>query len=239
VVALLGVSAYGTFAPASQVWGSVISRGPAGAGPAVALTFDDGPTPGATDAILDELRDLGVVAAFFVIGCNAARSPELVGRMHAEGHVIGNHTYDHSHYGLMRRGRYWRRQLDATDAVIEGIVGRRPALFRPPMGIKTPHVMAAARRSGHAVVTWNRRAMDGVMTDTPHILRRLLGPSRPGDILMLHDGLEPHARRRDPAATVAAVRPLVAGLRAKGLEIRRLDHLLRLPAHAHATTADA
>jgi peptidoglycan/xylan/chitin deacetylase (PgdA/CDA1 family) len=218
----------GTFAPRSSFWGPVLSRGRGGG---LALTFDDGPTAGATDRVLDVLGELGVKAAFFVIGRNVRRHPKLVERMYAEGHVVGNHTMDHAHFGVLRRGGYWRRQVEETDETIRQVIGRRPALFRPPMGIKTLHITRAATASGHAIVTWTRRAFDGVATSPQRIVSRLAPASRPGDILLLHDGVEPNAARRDPAATVAALRPLIASLRDRGLEPRPLDEVLRLPAY--------
>jgi peptidoglycan/xylan/chitin deacetylase (PgdA/CDA1 family) len=226
VAALAG----GTFAPASSFWGPVISRAEHTAA-GVALTFDDGPTAGATDRVLDALADLRVKAAFFVVGRNALEHPELVSRMHAEGHVVGNHTLDHAHFALFRRRRYWHRQIHETDEIIRRIIGRRPRLFRPPMGIKTLHTARAAAASGHVMVTWSRRALDGVATSSERIVRRLGHASEPGDILLLHDGLEPNARPRDPKATVAALRPLVETLRSRGLEPQPLDELLGLPAY--------
>jgi peptidoglycan/xylan/chitin deacetylase (PgdA/CDA1 family) len=223
------VLAHGTFAPRSSFWGPVISRAPDHDSRNVALTFDDGPTEGATDRILDVLGELDVRAAFFVIGRNAQRHPRLVERMHAEGHVVGNHTHDHSHYGLFRRDGYWKRQVEQTDEQVRQILGVRPALFRPPMGIKTSHIMKAAKAAGHKVVTWTRRAFDGVGTSSSRIVTRL-ACSEPGEILMLHDGVEPNARR-DPAPTVAAVRPLMARLRERGLEPRRLDEMLGMNAY--------
>ena len=221
----------GTFAPRSSFWGPVLSRAPKGQGQGVALTFDDGPTPGATDRVLDVLGELGVKAAFFVVGRNVQRHPMLVERMHAEGHVVANHTMDHAHFGVFRRQGYWRRQVDDTDETIRQIIGRRPALFRPPMGIKTLHITRAATASGHAIVTWTRRAFDGVATSPDRIVQRLGPTSGLGDILLLHDGVEPHATRRDPSATVAALRPLVESLRRRNLEPRPLDEMLGVRAY--------
>jgi peptidoglycan/xylan/chitin deacetylase (PgdA/CDA1 family) len=229
-----GVLAHGTFAPASTLWGPVVSRGADRTRPQVALTFDDGPTPGSTERILDVLGEAGVKAAFFVVGRNVERSPRLLERIDAEGHVVGNHTWDHSHYGIFRRDEYWRRQVDRTDRVIVEVIGKPPAMFRPPMGIKTWHVTGAARRAGHAVVTWNRRALDGVSTDAAQIVARLAPRATPGDVLLLHDGVEPNTPRRDTRATEAAVAPLVARLREKGLEPARLDAVLGIRAYRGA-----
>jgi peptidoglycan/xylan/chitin deacetylase (PgdA/CDA1 family) len=229
VAAAGSVLAVGTFGPRSNFWGTVLSRGVNARG--VALTFDDGPTPGGTDRVLDALGELGVRAAFFVVGRNVLQHPSLVERMHAEGHVVANHSFDHSHFGMFGRRTYWRRQLEQTDEAILRVTGKRPALFRPPMGQKTGHMTRAASITGHSIVTWTRSAFDGVGASPERIVRRVTGPARAGDILLLHDGLEPNAIRRDPSATVAAVRPLVARLRAMGLEPQPLDEMLGLAAY--------
>jgi peptidoglycan/xylan/chitin deacetylase (PgdA/CDA1 family) len=223
--------AYGLFNPASRLWGPVVSRGPREGDGRVALTFDDGPWPGTTDVILDALAALNVRAAFFVIGVHVQRWPDLVRRMHDEGHVVGNHTFDHSHTGLFGRDRYWRHEIRRADDAIEKVIGRRPALFRPPMGYKHWHVMNMAADTGHAVVTWSRRAWDLKTTKPTTILERLVEPSRGGDILLLHDGNDPRLKPFDRAGTREAVRPLVEGLRRRGLEPARLDELLAIPAY--------
>jgi peptidoglycan/xylan/chitin deacetylase (PgdA/CDA1 family) len=197
----------------------------------VALTFDDGPTAGATDRVLDQLGELEVKAAFFVIGRNVEREPDLLRRIVAEGHLVGNHTYDHSRWASMGRGDYWRRQIGKTDAAIEQVLGRRPRLFRPPIGHKTPYTMAAARENGHVVVTWSIRAWDGVPTTAGRIIEHVTPRCQAGSIVVLHDGVEPR-RPRDPSATLAAIKPLVLALRQRGLEPVRLDELTGLQAYA-------
>jgi peptidoglycan-N-acetylglucosamine deacetylase len=230
VAAAGAVLANGTFSPGSSFWGPVLSRAPFGDGRGVALTFDDGPTPGATDRALDVLGEMGVKAAFFVVGRNVRRHPGLVERMHAEGHLVGNHTLDHSHFGMFGRKGYWKRQVAETDEAVRQVIGRRPALFRPPMGIKTGHMTRAVAAVGHTMVTWTRRAFDGIGISPQRIVRRLAN-SNAGDILLLHDGLEPNALRRDVTATVAALRPLIEQLRQRGLEPRPLDAMLALSAY--------
>jgi peptidoglycan/xylan/chitin deacetylase (PgdA/CDA1 family) len=231
-IPIAAVCTYATVAPRSSIWGPVIYRGePARSAGGYALTFDDGPTEDATPRILDTLARLGAKATFFVIGANARRHPEIVRRIHAEGHVVANHTMDHSHYGVMRAQRYWDRQVRETDELLASIIGVKPALFRPPMGVRTWHVSWAAARFGYRVVTWSRRAYDGLPTTAERIVGRLARATAAGDILMLHDGVEPNVRR-DPSATVEAVGPLVEALRARGLEPRSLEELTGVRAYA-------
>lgn len=233
----LGVSAYGVFAPGSSLICPCVTHGRTDGTPGVALTFDDGPHPDATTAILDHLGALGARAAFFVIGRQVQRWPDLVRRMDTEGHLVCNHSLTHSPVCGFAWQRSWENQLRGTDDAVERVIGKRPALFRPPMGIKTPHIKWATRRTGHTVVTWSLRAFDGVPTTPGRILHRLVPRAAPGDILALHDGLTPPTRRI-PRATVEAVRPLIVGLRERGLSIVRLDDLTGLRPYAVPTGAN-
>lgn len=226
----IGVTLWSMLAPRCRWWGEVIASGPVEDPPRVALTFDDGPTAGATERVLDLLGELAVPAAFFVIGANVRRWPALVRRMHDEGHLVANHSYDHSHFGFFRGPRYWERQIAETDASIERIIGRRPAMFRPPMGMKTRFITGAAAGAEQAVITWTRRGMDGVTTTPDRILQRLGPTTQAGDIVMLHDGIEPNGRR-DAAVTAAVLKPLVLSMRARGLTLVRLDELINRPAY--------
>jgi peptidoglycan/xylan/chitin deacetylase (PgdA/CDA1 family) len=219
-----------TFSPRSNLWGPVIHQGNP-ARPRFALTFDDGPTLNATDRILDTLGELNAKAAFFFIGQNVRRAPGLVRRAYDEGHLVANHSLDHSHFGIFGLRHYWEQQLRETDDAIAQIIGRRPALFRPPMGIRTGHCANASRRSGHTMIMWSRRAVDGLPTTTPRIVDRLVPATRPGDILLLHDGVEPNLPRRDPAPTVAAIKPLILALRERGLEPAPLDPIANVTAY--------
>lgn len=233
--AALGAATYATIAPACSFWGPVVHRGdPARSAGRYALTFDDGPTEDSTPRVLDVLAELGAKATFFCIGANARRHPGIVRRMYVEGHAVGNHTFDHSHFGVMRRQRYWDEQVRTTDELLASIIGVKPVLFRPPMGVRTWHVTRATRRYGHTVITWTRRAMDGLPTTPQRIVRRLAGPTAAGDVLILHDGVEPNTRR-DPSASVAAVAPLVRSLRERGLEPASLEELTGVRPYAAAS----
>ncbi|MEX0742184.1 MAG: polysaccharide deacetylase family protein [Phycisphaeraceae bacterium] len=224
-VTAIGGLGYATAWPRSQIYGPVISRGSAGCGNRVALTFDDGPHTLGTRGVMEALEAEGVVGTFFVIGRFVTQQPDLIRELHARGHLVGNHTFDHHHWGAMRGRRYWSQQLQRTSDVIEETIGKRPTFFRPPMGLKQPHVMRAAQHIGCRVVTWQRRAWDGVPTTTAKIITRIADRARPGDILALHDGVDPFGKRK-VGETVAAVRPIVQRLRARGLQPVRLDTLL-------------
>lgn len=236
-------AAVGAFHPRSDWFGPVLSRAPAGAPEdnRIALTFDDGPHEQATPRILDILARHDVRATFFVIGRLADANPALIRRTVAEGHLLGNHTYDHDRAGLLYWNRYWHDQLERTEQAIARAAAddplacgtlassrpqaaSAPRFFRPPMGFKSRFNMRAAARLGLTTVTWSRRARDGVATDSAAIVRRVAA-ARPGEIVLLHDGVEP-ASRRSPDALVEALPDVLASLAGRGLRPVRLDELL-------------
>ncbi len=222
-LATAGVLAHGTFAPRSCLFGEVVSRGRAKSG-TVALTFDDGPLPGATEAVLDVLAREQVRATFFVIGRYAAEHPSLIRQIHAAGHLLGNHTYDHARSGMFRGPRYWTEQIQRTNDVLRGLTGETPRYFRPPMGFKSPLVMRGVVATRSQMVTWSRRGFDGVKT-TPRTIVGHLARAGAGDILLLHDGRDP-ASRRVLGATAEALPEVIASIRSRGLKMVRLDELL-------------
>src|SRR5207253_9724643 len=114
---------YATFVPTSGLAGRVFCHGRRDGAARVAITFDDGPTAPYTQRVLDKLRELDVRATFFVIGKNVERAPELVRRLGREGHVVGNHTYHHRHYGFLRTTGVWREELRRTADVIADVLG--------------------------------------------------------------------------------------------------------------------
>ena len=236
-LAVGGVAALGAramFSSRSRLLGPVVFRGSCADPPRVALTFDDGPEARFTPRILDVLGEHGVKAAFFVIGLNAERHPDLVERVHREGHVVGNHSYAHHRLGTLRGVRYWRAELDRADAVIESIIGRPPRLFRPPMGFRNIHLARAVRQRRHLTVTWTLRGLDTVRPQPPRIIQRVLSRVRSGDIVALHDGREP-GRHRDLEATIAALPGLIEGVRDR-FQLVRLDALIGSAAYRGPVT---
>ena len=232
----IGVMTLLSALPQSQFWGNAISAGPIDNRRQLSLTFDDGPDGEFTPRILDTLSEHGVHATFFVIGRNVERFPEVVSRIAAEGHLLGNHTWDHDHHGYLRGRGYWNEQLAQTDRAVAQIIGQRPAFFRPPMGLRTGHVMQAAMERDKTVVTWTRRGMDGVATSAEKIQSRLGPLAQPGEIVVLHDGVEPNSRR-SPAATCAALGPILQRWKERDLHPVRLDQCLERSAYATVSSA--
>ena len=198
---------------------------------AVALTFDDGPTPGFTDRVLDILRRHHAHASFFLIGSHVKQHPELVQRMLSEGHTIGNHTWDHHHHGVWHGEAYWQDQLQRTSAALAEITGREPALFRAPMGFKTPPQARAVRHSAMRYIAWRVRAWDTLKISPHTICRIVTSQIRPGDIVTMHDGLEPARRNCSQESTVQALPEILKILKSRSLASMSLEQALEFPVY--------
>ena len=153
--------------------------------PAIALTFDDGPHPEDTPAVLELLERHGARGTFFLVGANARRHPQVVERVLAGGHAVGNHTLDH--LSLRRvRGAERRAQIAGAAAAI----GPRAApLLRPPFGELSLGARLDAARCGHEVVVWDVVAEDWRDDPAETLLARMLRRLRRGSIVLLHDTL--------------------------------------------------
>lgn len=204
----------GTYFLNLQVFLDVISRGPRGAR-GVALTFDDGPHPVHTRAVLDLLDEFGAKATFFVVGEKAAAHPDVLREIAARGHDLGSHSYTHDRLLNMRHERRIVREIEDTARVIEEHTGQETRLFRPPVGFTSPRTTIAVRRLGMNVIGWTERAYDGLGLTTPaRIVERLAPGLHDGAIVLLHDSPE---RGDAQPASVGALRGLLEILRDRGL----------------------
>lgn len=202
--------------PRASVLGPNLTRLPAAAQARaeVALTFDDGPDPLLTPQVLDLLDQYGARASFFVIGRKAEVQPELLREIVRRGHSVENHSYRHAYTFPFFGMAYLKREVDKTQRVIGDIVGRAPAYFRAPAGLRSPLLDDVLARRGLHYVSWTRRGYDGVAADADLVLQRLLRDLTAGDILLLHDGGGVQAE-----APVLSVLPrLLAALAQRGLK---------------------
>jgi peptidoglycan/xylan/chitin deacetylase (PgdA/CDA1 family) len=159
---------------------------PAGAR-GVALTFDDGPHPDATPALLDLLGEQGVRATFFLVGEQVERWPGIAERIAREGHVAALHA--HRHRNMLRLPpRAFERDLERGARAVEDACGRRPGLYRPPYGIFSPAGLALARGRGFELLLWSRWGHDWRGSISPErIAGELTRDLEAGDVLLLHD----------------------------------------------------
>jgi len=213
---------YATYAVRSQVLGETIWRGKTDTN-AVALTFDDGPGED-TESILDVLKDYGIKAAFFMIGAQVEKFPEVARRVGLEGHEIGNHSLSHSIY-LYQRPAATRRELEMSQNIIRRTTGITPKIARPPCGVRTPAYFAAARRLRLKTVQWSVAGFDWKPLFAPKIAANVLSDLVPGSIVLLHDG--DGMQKNSRVETARALPLIIEGIWSKNLRIVALDELCR------------
>ena len=223
---LMGIAVDSVVRAGSGWFIATVKHGPRH-GDAVALTFDDGPDPSVTPAVLDELQRYGARATFFVIGKQLAAHPELGRRIMAEGHVVANHSWQHSYLQNFRLRRWQTAEIGRAEHAIEEVTGHASTrLYRPPVGMKTGDQARALGALGLRVIAWSVHSRDTIDPDPHAIARRVLRGIRGGDIVLLHDGDRVPGRRR---SCPEAVRLILAGLREKGLRAVTVPELLGSP----------
>lgn len=202
-------------APGNGVYG--------GGGNQVALTFDDGPTPYYSPAIISYLESTHTPATFFVLGQYAQAYPYLVQREAAGGFAIGIHSWSHPDMRQLSPAQQaW--QLEATAQQIRADIGDYCLwLWRPPYGSYDASITNLAGKFGLTTIVWDDDPADWSQPGTQTIVDRVLAEVHPGSIILMHDG--PGGR----SETLAALPQILAGLQAKGLTPVTLPQLLGGP----------
>ncbi|RJY09094.1 polysaccharide deacetylase family protein [Aurantiacibacter aquimixticola] len=184
----------------------------------VALSFDDGPTPEGTDAVLATLEEYGVTATFFLIGNRLERFPGQAERLTAAGHEIGNHSYSHQR-NLFRSRDFYRSEVRDTDALLReaGIV---TDLFRPPFGKRLIGLPLEVDNAGYRTIMWDVEERPEDFDDPEEFAADIVSRVEPGSIILMH----PMYRHNDVAR--AALPLVLQGLAARGYEIVTVGELL-------------
>jgi len=155
--------------------------------PYVAMTFDDGPSPLTTPRLLDILKQRNIKATFFMIGQNAERNPEIVKRILAEGHEIGNHSWTHPQLSKLSDERV-TEEITKTQDAIKNACGYTPILLRPPYGAITSRQKEwIEKQFGLSVIMWSVDPFDWKRPGASVIEQRILAGARPGAIILSHD----------------------------------------------------
>lgn len=157
-----------------------------GADDAIALTFDDGPDPIATPAVLRWLAELGVKATFFMCGAAAERHPDIVKRAADEGHTIGGHTWFHRDVRTLSDDA-WRSEVDRTHELLASLTGTDVRYFRPPGGHYDRRTLSRLREQQLIPVLWSSHGLDWETGDSGQIASRVIEGLQPGAIILLHD----------------------------------------------------
>lgn len=184
----------------------------------VAITYDDGPGE-LTGQLLDTLKAKDAHASFMVLAPNAYAHPELLRRMKAEGHTVGNHTASHQELDKLSPGQV-DSEIKAGSAAIRAATGDSPRWLRPPYGATNTTVSNAAKANGQAQALWSVDTLDWKDRNSEHVCSAAVDGAQPGTIILMHD-IHP--------TTVAASNCVIDGLRARGLEPVNLDRLIPNP----------
>jgi peptidoglycan/xylan/chitin deacetylase (PgdA/CDA1 family) len=152
----------------------------------VVLSYDDGPDPEKTPALLKVLKQHEARAIFFLIGHKAQSHPELVRQIIIEGHIIGNHTFGHSNWFDMFAPWVMAREMKRTSELVRSITGLEMNWFRPPFGVTNPMMTRAMKLTGLKAIGWSIRSFDTVIRDRQRVLDRILKATH-GDIILMHD----------------------------------------------------
>ena len=149
----------------------------------IALTFDDGPHPFYTEQLLDGLKERGVQVTFFVTGEHASLHPDIIKRMHEEGHVIGNHTYSHMQLRQDNREAF-KKELQQTNQVIKELTGKDVVYVRPPYGAWDKEL---EKELNMIPVLWSVDPLDWCTEDVQTVVRRVKEKVKDNSIILLHD----------------------------------------------------
>jgi peptidoglycan/xylan/chitin deacetylase (PgdA/CDA1 family) len=186
--------------------------------PLIGLTFDDGPSPQRTAFVLDVLKQKDVKATFFLQGSNAQQYPDLVRRIKAEGHVIGNHSWDHANFPELSQSNQ-KQQIDRTNSAISAVTGENPKLMRFPFGNSTSYALNYIRSigmTGGILWRWHiGQPGDFECPGAAGVQRYVLSEAAPGAIILLHDAEDVLAC---PSSQWTYLASSIDALRARGYE---------------------
>lgn len=181
--------------------------------PEVALTFDDGPSPKYTPLLLDGLKERNVRATFFLLGKNVKENQELVQRMQAEGHLLGNHTYNHVQLNKIPETTA-RQEILKTNNEIYEATGKYPEYMRPPYGAWKKNMELCGEM---LPVFWDIDTLDWKSQNVDAILKAAGEEPEDGSIILMHDEYQ---------TSVEAALLLIDRLKEKGYEFVTVDELI-------------
>lgn len=188
----------------------------------VSLTFDDGPGETTTPVILDILKEFNVKATFFVIGSRAEKHPDIIRRIHAEGHLTGGHSYSHHFFFDLFSRRRMMQELQRTQEAVQRITGNKMRLFRPPYGVTNPTVARVVKETDFDSVGWSLKSNDTVIKTGDLLMKRLKKKLKKGDIILFHD---------DRPLIADQLRAFLKYLNEQQYEVERIDHFLHIRAY--------
>jgi len=195
----------------------------------IALTFDDGPAPKYTEQVLKILKQQNIKATFFCVGEMVHDYPQTAKLVVADGHAIGNHTWNH-----------WLKKMDSSTAAHEiestakqmyETMGVKTSLFRPPFGSLTNGVADYAKKKNYAILMWSDDAEDYRRPPVSQLVNTVLRYAKPGGMVLMHDG------GGNRSNTVQALPQIIDALKKRGYRFVTVPELLKIPQKPLVTTA--
>lgn len=194
----------------------------------IAFTFDDGPDPVYTPQLLDLLLKYNIKATFFVLGSKAEAFPDIIRRIHQEGHLIGIHNYTHLSNWLITPWSVIRKQVERSANIIEHITGQRPIHYRPPWGMI--NLFDFRMRKKFHIILWSVMISDWrsrLKGDEQKLTKKLLTSIRDGSVVLLHDSCDNIGSFPDaPFYMLQALESVLVTLTDKAFEYLRIDEMI-------------
>jgi peptidoglycan/xylan/chitin deacetylase (PgdA/CDA1 family) len=189
----------------------------------VAITFDDGPNNEFTPQVLNLLKRYNANATFFCIGKHIKENPELLKKIIAEGHVVGNHTYTHDEkFGFFKTKNVIAELLE-TNTIIKKLTGLETKLFRPPFGVTNPRIKKAIFGTDLQSIGWSVRSLDTTSKSSRSIIKSIQKKVKKGDVILLHD---------TSSKSIEVLEQLLVILKEKQMESVTVSTLFNIKAYA-------
>ncbi|MEO8768650.1 MAG: polysaccharide deacetylase family protein [Ferruginibacter sp.] len=189
----------------------------------IAISFDDGPSENYTPQILETLKEHNVKASFFCIGKHINANEKIFKQLHADDHIIGNHSYSHHFFFDLFSSKKMLKELKMMNSDTEKLTGLKPKLFRPPYGVINPNLRKAILDGEYTPVGWSVRSMDTVIKDEKKLLNKIKKSLKPGAVFLFHDTSK---------STHDMLPHFIKHVKELGYEIVRLDKMLALQPYA-------
>jgi len=218
-----GVHAY---MPTSQLYGRTFTHSRDTR--QLALTYDDGPNDPHTLHLLDVLAEFDVKATFFIIGKHAAARPDIVERVAAAGHAIGNHTYTHPHLSICSVKKTRKEIADCAKAIADATPSRNDkgiGLFRCPFGARRPATLKTVREAGLVPIQWDVTCFDWKKTTAERVAGHAQRQMHGGGVILLHDGGD-KSMGIDRAHTVQATRTILQRYTREGFRFVTVSEMI-------------
>lgn len=219
----IGINAVGSSRISSNYHVKAFCHNPSETQNKIALTFDDGPSE-FTLEVLALLKKYNVKATFFCIGKNIEKHPQILKQIIADGHLVGNHSYSHSKFFDFYNAKQIAAEIKKTDALLEKYTSKKINFFRPPYGVTTPSIRRALNITGHKVIGWNIRSLDGGTKNKELIFNRIIKRVSPGGIVLLHD---------TASHSVLVLEQFLQFLEQNSYEVISIEELLNLKAYGN------